>query len=246
LLGRISLPDLKKKKRVGVVKDLSVMMELENNSSHLKIKSGKTADGLIFLTHRFSPIAFHDFPYLLTNNSGFFYSICGNREAKSYEEIIVGFFIQRILKNREKWNYNVYFLETDKEGVFSEFTSYEGSSVAMSLYLSLLSAYYQKPISREVSSSAVIDIGKISNFRCVQCFRENELAVNMEENFSKNKVSSVGGLNLKVSAAVRAGVKKLILSTEQKEDYEKNIPQEIKEKLTVYYVKNVEELEELF
>jgi len=45
---------------------------------------------------------------------------------------------------------------------------------------------------------------------------------------------------------VKAGVKKLILATEQKEEYEKNIPQEVKEKLKVYYVKNVEELEKLF
>nr|CAG8453308.1 823_t:CDS:10 [Entrophospora candida] len=56
----------------------------------------------------------------------------------------------------------------------------------------------------------------------------------------------VGGLEHKVPAAVATGVKKLILSAEQKEDYEKVVPQEIREKLRVFYVKNVEELEELF
>jgi hypothetical protein len=240
------LPDLKDESRIGVVKELSVMMELEKNSSHLKIKSGKSVDGLVFLAPRHLPFYYHDFPHLLKNDFSFFHSICGSKEARTYEKLTVVFFIQKILKKQKSWDYNVYFLETDKEGIFSEFTSHLGNSSMAMIYLSLLSAYYQKPISKEVAVAATIDIGKISEFQCVQCFQEKELVKNMEENFSKNKFKPVGGLFLKSKAAVEAGIKKLVLSTEQKEDYEKNIPQEVREKLTVYYVRDVEELERLF
>jgi ATP-dependent Lon protease len=45
---------------------------------------------------------------------------------------------------------------------------------------------------------------------------------------------------------VKAGVKKLILSSEQQTNYEQVVPFEIRKKLKVYYVKSVEELEQLF
>ncbi|CAJ0761127.1 16086_t:CDS:2 [Entrophospora sp. SA101] len=112
----------------------------------------------------------------------------------------------------------------DKNDLTGRYTTVSGNSATMAFYLALLSCYYQKPISRE----------------------ENELAKNMEKIFSQNEIKQVGGLEYKIPVAIESGVKKLILSVEQKKDYEKNVPQEIREKLTVYYVKNVEELEELF
>ncbi len=56
----------------------------------------------------------------------------------------------------------------------------------------------------------------------------------------------MGGLEYKIPVAAKAGVRKLILAREQKENYEKTVPIEIREKLKVYYVKDVEELEKLF
>jgi ATP-dependent Lon protease len=122
-----------------------------------------------------------------------------------------------------------------------------GESGTLSLYLSLLSAYHQKPISQEVAATGFLNIGNYySELNCCPwCFQE-EIKKTPAESFFKHKISSVSGLEYKIPAAVQAGVKKLILSTQQKEDYEKNIPKELKKKLTVYYVKNVEELEELF
>src|SRR3954454_24262772 len=121
-----------------------------------------------------------------------------------------------------------------------------GESGTISLYLSLLSAYHQKPISKEVAATGFLNIGDYSKFNhCPWCLQE-EIAKNPSKNLAKHKVSPVDGLEYKIPATVEAGVKKLILSAEQKEDYEKNVSREIREKLTVYYVKNVEELEELF
>jgi len=138
-------------------------------------------------------------------------------------------------------------LRVDKDNLFFGSHSFEGGSDSISLYLSLLSAYYQKPISKKVAALGLIEIGDRSKFDvyCYQCLN-NEIEKNPKESFFEHKTSLVDGLKLKISAAVKAGVKKLILSTEQKEEYEKNIPQEFKEKLKVYYVKDVEELEKLF
>jgi ATP-dependent Lon protease len=75
---------------------------------------------------------------------------------------------------------------------------------------------------------------------------QGELVKNSEKVFNNHKIFSVGLLKGKLRKATDAEIKKIILSVEQKEDYEKNIPQDLKDKLTVYYVKDVEELEELF
>jgi len=126
-------------------------------------------------------------------------------------------------------------------------TPLSGTSSGATLYLSLLSAYYQKPISQEVAATAGLEISdhsKIENF-CLYCLSK-EIEKSPQENFSKNRIRPIDGLELKVSAAIKGGVKKLILSAEQKEDYEKTVAQEIRDKLTVYYVKDVEELEKLF
>jgi len=121
-----------------------------------------------------------------------------------------------------------------------------GESGTLSLYLSLLSVYHQKPISKEVAATGFLNIGDYSKFKhCPWCFQE-EIKKCPKESFLQHKISSVSGLEYKIPAAAQAGVKKIILSTEQKEDYEKNVPREIREKLQVYYVKDMEELEKLF
>ena len=121
-----------------------------------------------------------------------------------------------------------------------------GESGTVSFYLSLLSTFYQKPISRSVTATAFLEFGDYSRSNnCPYCLQE-QIIKNPFQYFSKVRISPVGGLEYKVPAAVEAGVKKLILSSEQQVNYEQVVPFEIREKLKVYYVKNVEELEELF
>jgi len=109
-----------------------------------------------------------------------------------------------------------------------------------------LSAFYQKPISCSVAATAFLDFGDYSlSNNCPYCLQE-QIIENSSQQFSKVKISPVGGLEHKVPAAVKVGVKKLILSSEQQTNYEQAVPLEIRKKLKVYYVKNTEELEQLF
>ncbi|CAG8497756.1 29283_t:CDS:2 [Gigaspora margarita] len=197
------IKNLKEEKRVGVVKELGIIDNKENNLKNHEIERGRCSDTLSFLTPSITSVTHQNFPNLLTKDqSNFFHT---------FQNEIVG-----------------------------------GESGTLSLYLALLSAYHQKPISQNVAATGFLNIGNYEQLNhCPWCFRE-EIAKNPNKNLTQHKISPVGGLEYKVPAAVEAGVKKLILSVEQKENYEKNVPQEIRKKLTVYYVKDVEELEKLF
>ena len=125
-----------------------------------------------------------------------------------------------MLEKEKSWNYNIFILETDENNAAIRLASIQGNSASTAWYLGLLSAFYQKPISQKVATTASIDIGKCNSFRCNECFQEKILVENLKENFSKNGIGKVGGLEYKIPAAVKAGVKKLILSSEQQENYE--------------------------
>ena len=56
------------------------------------------------------------------------------------------------------------------------------------------------------------------------------------------QVLPVGGIKEKVLAAYRAGVDTVILPAENKKDYMEEVPAEIAEKLTVHFVKNVQDV----
>lgn len=245
LINRVNLPNLLEKKRIGVVKVLSINTEERANINEIKV-SGSASDHLIFLTPSSTTVTIQNLPSLLEkNNFKFFYpSFSTSIELGVYEKIITVFFIWNSLTKQSNWNYNIFSLPIiTNEGN----TSIMGESGTVSFYLALLSAYYQKPISREVAASCFLNLGNyLSEFNCCHwCFRE-EVIKNLEKSFSKHKISPVGELECKVEAAAEAGVKKLILSTEQKENYEKVVPKEIREQLKVYYIANVEELEKLF
>jgi hypothetical protein len=224
--------ELKKAKRTGVVKSLKVN------------GVGKVDDLVIFLTPRTIPVTRQNFHELFKGNSEseFFYSIHGSKEVNSYEKIVVALFIWRVLQKQESWNYNIYLSEADKD-----FSPLRGNSLTMSLYLSLLSSFYKKPVSQEVAVTGCVETR--NSFKlvttCSRCLN-NEVTKRPKKGFSGNRITFVDNLEYKMPAAVKAGVKKLILSTEQKENYEKIVPLEIREQLKVYYVKNVEELEKLF
>lgn len=242
LINRVILPGLREEKRIGIVNFL------ETVSGENIDKYGSVGNLVTFLIPRATPVIKKELSNLLAKDKiNFFYAERNAvKDTVAYERVIVTFFVWKILKKKESWLYNIYTLKTDREEKNPPFAPVKGNSDAVTRYLSLLSAYHQRPISKEVAATAVLDIGKYSKMWCTQCFQRNELAKNLEENFTKNKIIPVSGLKYKIPAAVKAGVKKLILSNEQKENYEKEVSQNTRKQLTVYYVKNVEELEELF
>ena len=244
LMNKVVLPDLRKEKREGVVKQLGVMGR-KKGSEIVFGEKGEVSDLVIFLVPRFESINRQNFPELLEKEkSGFFYTIHGNKGVVAYEKSLISYFIRKILQKGGSWDYNVYLLDVDKYGSTNKSTPIMGNSGSVSLYLSLLSAYYQKPISKEVVATGCIDVENYLQFNyCPFCLKVTE---ELRNNFSQSRVRSVGELLLKSKVAVETGVKKLLLSVEQKVDYEKTVPREIREKLKVYYIKDVEELEELF
>ena len=251
LLNRVNLPDLNSKERVGVMKVLSVLnlsnLNGEEGSNNYKTISGKCSDELVFFLPILSPpITSRELPKLLEKDkfSFFFNSIDFKDRGNDYKKIVVSFFMERIIQKVGKWELG--FFDLTVKGAGAGIMTSEGVSGTLSLYLALLSAYYQKPISCEVAATGFLNIGDYEKIGLNLSHFRKEIAKNPRENFSKNKISPVSGLEYKVPAAVAAGVRKLILSSEQKEDYEKVVPEEIKKQLKVYYVKNVEELEKLF
>jgi ATP-dependent Lon protease len=56
------------------------------------------------------------------------------------------------------------------------------------------------------------------------------------------EVLPVGGIKEKVLAAHRAGVKTVILPSENKKDYLEDVPNEIRKKLKVHYVSNASQV----
>lgn len=236
LLGRINLPHLEDKKRMGIVKELTVFSSLDK---------GNVLERLIFILPGSTSFNCQNFSEIFEKGKKpdlLYFSYGGSKNYNLYEKAVLSFFIWRVVSiTKVDWNYNVFSSIVN----FHKFMPISGGSGTVSFYLSLLSIYYQKPISRDVVATAFLSIGDFQVNYCSWCLQE-EIIKDPEKTFSRHKVSLVGDLELKISVVVETGIKKLILSSEQKEDYEKTIPREIKEKLKVYYVKDVEELEKLF
>jgi len=59
----------------------------------------------------------------------------------------------------------------------------------------------------------------------------------LEESFFQHKISSVDGLKRKIPVAVATRIKKTNSLCRTEEDYEKTVPKEIREKLTVCMIR---------
>lgn len=189
LMDRVNLPNLDEEKRKSSVKVLGVI-----SKEGSEVWVGKVNDLVIFLVPRSTPITHQNFPELINKKQrpDFFYTIhSGSRETATYERIVVASFVWKVLEKEKSWNYNIFILETDKDNTAIKLSPIHGNSASTAWYLGLLSAYHQKPISQKVATTASIDIGKCNNFRCNECFQENELAENPKENFSKNGIGKV-------------------------------------------------------
>nr|CAG8453258.1 820_t:CDS:2 [Entrophospora candida] len=105
LIGRVNLPDLKEEKRVGIIKELTVIGgKVGESNSQERISAGNVLEELVFLAPCTTSICSHNFMELFRvhKKPDSFYFPCGKgKKNNAYERIIVGFFIWRILQ-REK------------------------------------------------------------------------------------------------------------------------------------------------
>ena len=127
-----------------------------------------------------------------------------------------------------------------------------GKSFGSAAYLALLSALHQKPIAKSVASTGVINTSQ----------KKNQGKINDQEiNLVPGDNLPIAGLNGKTRAAVEKGVKYLVLSAYNNppdflsqnragewkvaENYSKAVPAEIREKIKVYWAKNISELKDI-
>ena len=61
----------------------------------------------------------------------------------------------------------------------------------------------------------------------------------------KGRVRAIGGVKEKILAAQRAGIKEAILPILNKRNIDRDIPEEIKDKLKFYYVNRIEEVRDI-
>jgi len=129
-----------------------------------------------------------------------------------------------------------------------------GKSTGSTIYLALLSALHQKPISKQIAATGALAMKETKRIFDAQ-----------EINLPKGTNLPIGGLRKKVFAAAEKGVNRLVLSKYNTspnilakkfkhspswrkifDDYQTIVPSAIREKMTTYFAKNVKEMRELF
>jgi len=196
-LGKsIDLLKLKDKKRIGVIKSLKTVG-----------MNGIVDDLMVFLEPYFTSFNYEVISdYLLKEKEDdFFCSVHGSRRTNRHERAVVIFFIWRMLQKKNKWNYyNVYVLETSKNGLTNKISPLMGNSLSLAIYLSLLSAYHQIPISQEVSATGCVDI---ADTFCLCCLRERMIKDLKKKSLPKHRISRVDNLEIKFRLRWKRGLK---------------------------------------
>lgn len=95
----------------------------------------------------------------------------------------------------------------------------DGPSAGSAMFMSLLSLFKNQAISPKISMTGEINLS--------------------------GEITAVGGIKEKMSAAYLHGITKVYLSEENKNDYEKEVSEEVKSKVSVVFVKDLKELVKL-
>ncbi|CAJ0747080.1 24934_t:CDS:2 [Entrophospora sp. SA101] len=169
-------------------------------------------------------------------DKGYFQAPMTREEKQSghYMKRVINFFLKQ--ENINPQQYEITLLSAIGVENFTgerkvAFGQSGGKSAGSTLYLALLSAFFKKPIAKEVASTGALSLstkrikwGKVSG---------QEFPLVPGTNLP------IGGLKHKVSAATERGVNQLA------EDYQQVVPPEIKAKMTVHFAENVAELRKL-
>lgn len=269
------VPNLKAKKRIGVINELFVMFDFEKfkdeSISEEEWRKNPYIGGtknLVIIVQKIvtgGPI--------INISQGLF-------NAPTSEKKQLGHYIKKLIlftlnrENLDPRQYKVSFLScAGAENYGREkkiaYNRSAGKSATSATFLALLSALYQKPIAKEVAATGALTLtkyfkkGKI-NGKEIQLVVETNLPIK--------------GLKEKVAACVEKGINRLVLSkyqsspnllsvflpkkktdswhsdgspvyTEEKwdlaEDYQQVVPPENQKKMKVYFAKNTKELKNL-
>lgn len=257
-LGEEIVPNRNLEKRIGIIKSLAVFSD----------NSRGTCSDLVVILKQIS----HDGPKI--NIDGCITDPSGGDNSKSalstrnYIKKLVNFFLEQ--ENIEPQKLEITIIlprgseNTGKEKETGHATL--GKSFGSAIYLALLSAYHQKPISNKVAAT-----GWLTTKRKEGIIKQGIGNANNQEIFFEPGANlAIGGLKAKVEAANKEGVNQLVLSKyncspnnnllikktdnlsgflsffgEFNEDYQQEVSSEIKEKMIVHWTGNCHELRNL-
>lgn len=134
-----NVPDLKAKKRKGVVNTLAV--------------DGKTGKGscseLVIILKKSPHVSADNLDSMKVNQSKKFADTRNNNDA------IIRFAAKKLIKKGHEWNYDVYVLKAN-----SNATTVSGSSAGSGVYMALLSAFYSDAIPKNLAITGELETEK--------------------------------------------------------------------------------------
>lgn len=162
-------------------------------------------------------------------------------------------FLQVWAGNKDlEWEWDVYVLVNKKTvgryGKRCSFGHQNGVSADSAFYLALASTYLEVPLSDKIAITGSFELTLLEqNLELIDSSKrleiERQIKILKETPISQWKIKGVEGIGFKVSAAVENGAKIIILSEENYEEYEREVPESIKGQIEkVVFVEKVADL----
>lgn len=270
------IPDLKAEKRIGVINELCVMFNFDRLDKDIPKEEKKNLDKYVGLTKNMVVIVrkIPDGGPIINIEKGQFNAPMVHKQIGYHTKKIINLFLSQEKINSA--NYQISVLDSLGVENFGQeakvaFGRSGGKSAGNALYLALLSAYHQRPISRQVAatgalslSTKIIKKGKVNN---------QEFAIN------PGTILPIEGLKWKTQVATDQGINRFVFSkyqspphllsewqrrkwkgswdsnnnklyTEEKwilaENYQEAVPAETKSKIKeIHWAENIQELKKL-
>lgn len=266
------IPDLKAEKRIGVINELAVKVDIERGSSNEYMEEMKRKGGS----------GYWEIPYLGVSRklvvivrkipaggpkinideniqeSPMDFDNYDKNTTRDYMENLVKLaFGQENNTNSQQHEISIITcLGTENLGKETDLNwgKTSGSSAGSAIYLAFLSSLHQKPISNKITATGTIKMKEEK----VKNLNGQEVILKKGDNIP------IGNLKEKVVAAVEKGFNQLVLSkyhsapniltkpskkdpTKNKvsDDYNLVVPAEIRAKMTVHWTENIQELKKL-
>jgi len=177
-------------------------------------------------------------------------------ETKQSNNRIIKQVIKSFLQNSadNKWEWDIYVLVNKKTAGKTKRNSVghkSGTSADSALYLALTSAYLGIPLSDKVAITGTTELAGLeqdlelvsdSNSKKLELKRKIEEL--KETSISQWKIKAIGGVGFKVASAVESGAEFIILPEENRNDYEREVSDDVKAKIEkVIFIQRIVDLD---
>ena len=205
------VPDLKTEKRIGVINQLAVMYALIDRD--IPKEERKKMDKYVGLTQNLVVVMQKipgGGPVINIDKGQFDISIHARKEPADYTKKIINLFLNK--ENVNPLHYQISVLDSWGAENFGQeikiaYGRAGGKSAGSAVYLALLSAYHQQPISHSVTATGALSLSaKVTKRGKVN---EQEFIINPGTNLP------IQGLKWKTQAATEKGIDRFVLSKYQ-------------------------------